>query len=156
MGGSARAWQPRLRLTCEYADVFSDKIPTKIDVRHEVDLIPGSKKCATRQCPLPRDQVKAFDAFFDGRCKTDHVRESLLPHSSSTFCVKKDTGGWRIVHSFTKLYDAAIPAQMPIPRKDMMLNSLSGSIIFSAIDLIDGFYQILTRRSDIPLTAVSN
>ncbi|KAE8988964.1 hypothetical protein PF005_g10747 [Phytophthora fragariae] len=32
---------------------------------------------------------------------------------------------------------------------------MSGSVIYSAIDLTDGFYQILMRESDIPLTAVS-
>ncbi|KAE9234685.1 hypothetical protein PF004_g9319 [Phytophthora fragariae] len=32
---------------------------------------------------------------------------------------------------------------------------MSGSAIYSAIDLADGFYQILMRESDIPLTAVS-
>ena len=37
----------------------------------------------------------------------------------------------------------------------MVLNAMSGSVIFSAIDLTDGFYQILMRESDIPLTAVS-
>ncbi|KAE9034871.1 hypothetical protein PR003_g12623 [Phytophthora rubi] len=32
---------------------------------------------------------------------------------------------------------------------------MSGSVIYSAIDLTDGLYQILMRESDIPLTAVS-
>uniref|UniRef100_A0AAV1UY95 Reverse transcriptase domain-containing protein n=1 Tax=Peronospora matthiolae TaxID=2874970 RepID=A0AAV1UY95_9STRA len=32
---------------------------------------------------------------------------------------------------------------------------MSGSIIFSAINLTNGCYQILMRQSDIPLTAVS-
>ncbi|KAE9317358.1 hypothetical protein PF008_g18767 [Phytophthora fragariae] len=32
---------------------------------------------------------------------------------------------------------------------------MSGSVIYSAIDLTDGFYQILMRESDIHLTAVS-
>ena len=143
----------------EYADVFPDKIPAELPadrgVRHEIDLVPGSKYCVTRQWPLPRDQVEAIDAFFEGRRKAGHVRESVSPHSSPTFCVKKATGGWRIVHAFNKLNDATIPAQTPIPRKDMVLNSMSGSVIFSAIDLTDGFYQILMRQSDIPLTAVS-
>ena len=31
---------------------------------------------------------------------------------------------------------------------------MSGCVIFSAIDLTDGFYQILMRQSDIPLTEV--
>ncbi|KAG3125816.1 hypothetical protein PC128_g27307 [Phytophthora cactorum] len=34
----------------------------------------------------------------------------------------------------------------------MVLDAMSGSEIFSAIDLTDGFYQILMRLSDIPLT----
>ncbi|GMF45466.1 unnamed protein product [Phytophthora fragariaefolia] len=140
-------------------NVFPDKIPAVLPadrgVRHEIDLAPGAKYCVTRQWPRPRDQVKAIDEFFEGRRQAGHVRESTSPHSSPTFCVKKVTGGWRIVHAFNKLNDATIPEQTPIPRKDMVLDSMSGSVIFSAIDLTDGFYQILMRESDIPLTAVS-
>ncbi|KAE9260283.1 hypothetical protein PR003_g34436, partial [Phytophthora rubi] len=99
--------------------------------------------------------VQAIDDFFEGRRKAGHVRESISPHSSPTFCVKKATGGWRIVHAFNKLNDANIPAQTPIPRKDMVLDTMSGSVIYSAIHLTDGFYQILMRESDIPLTTVS-
>ncbi|GMF55681.1 unnamed protein product [Phytophthora fragariaefolia] len=116
---------------------------------------PNAKYCVTRQWPLPRDQVKAIDEFFEGHWQAGHVRESTSPRSSPTFCVKKATGGWRIVHAFNKLNDATIPAQTLIPRKDMVLDFMSGSVIFSAIDLTDGFYQILMRESDIPLTAVS-
>jgi hypothetical protein len=32
---------------------------------------------------------------------------------------------------------------------------MGGSTVFSALDLMDGFYQILMRQEDIPLTAVS-
>ena len=102
----------------------------------------NSKYCVTRKWPLPRDQVKATDAFFNGRRKAGHVRESLSPHSSPTFCVKKATRRWRIVHVFNKLNDVTIPAQTPILRKDMALNSMSESVIFSVIDLNDGLYQI--------------
>lgn len=35
-----------------------------------------------------------------------------------------------------------------------MLNAMSGSTIFSAVDLTDGFCQILMRESDVPFTAV--
>ena len=69
--------------------------------------------------------------------------------------MKKATGGWRIVHAFNNLNDATIPVQEPILSKDMVLDSISGSAIFRAIDLTDAFYQICMRPSDIPLTAVS-
>ena len=138
----------------EYQDVFPDEVPSELPldrgIRHEIDLEPGTKYCVTRQWPLPREQVEAIDKFFASRQKAGQVQESNSPHSSPTFCVKKATGGWRIVHAFNKLNDATIPAQTPVPRKDMIVNSMSGSTVFSAIDLMDGFYQTLIEQKMFP------
>ncbi|POM67541.1 LOW QUALITY PROTEIN: Reverse transcriptase, partial [Phytophthora palmivora] len=105
--------------------------------------------------PLPREQVKAIDDFFESRRNAGQVRESKSPHSAPTFCVKKPQGGWRIVHAYNKLNDATVPAQTPIPRKDVIIDSMAKSTIYSALDLRDGFDKILMRESDFPLTAVS-
>lgn len=72
-----------------------------------------------------------------------------------TFYVKKATGGWRIVHAYNKLNAATIPAQTPIPRKDVIIDGMGGSTMFSTMDLRDEFYQILMLERDIPLTSVS-
>ena len=150
---------PAYSLLREFQDIFPDEVPSVLPkdrgIRHEIDLVPGTKYCVTRQWPLPREQVEAIDKFFESRRRSGHVRESKSPHCTPTFCVKKATGGWRIVHAFNKLNDATIPAQTPIPRKDMTIDSMQGSQTFSAIDLMDGYYQILMREKDIPLTAVS-
>lgn len=116
--------------------------------------MPGAKFCVTRQWPLPRHQVQAIDELFDGRRLASHVRESTTPNSCPTFCDKKVTGGWRVVHAYNKLNDATILAQTPIPRMDMVLDTMSRSTIYGAIDLIDSFYQILMRESDMALTVV--
>ena len=130
-------------------------MPKDKGTRHEIELKPGSKYCVMKQWPLPREQVLAIDKFFADRVKAGHVRESTSPHSSPTFCVRKATGGWRIVHAFNKLNAATIPAQTPIPRKDVIIDGMSKSRIFSSMDLMDGFYQILMRERDNPYTAVS-
>ncbi|OWZ15832.1 reverse transcriptase [Phytophthora megakarya] len=124
-------------------------------IQHEIDLVPGRKYCVTRQWPLPREQVKAIADFFESRRKSRQVRESKSPHRPPTVCVKKPQGGWRIVHSYNKLKDATIPTQTPISRKDVIFDAMSKSTIYIALDLRDGFYQLLMRESDIPLTAVS-
>ncbi|KAG3025335.1 hypothetical protein PC121_g24712 [Phytophthora cactorum] len=143
----------------EHKDVLPDEIPAELPqdkgIQHEIDLVPGTKYCVTRQWPLPRDQVKAIDDFFESRRQAGHVRESKSLHRSPTFCVKKPEGGWRIIHAYNKLNDATIPAQTPIPRKDVIIDSMAKSTIYGALDLRDGFYQILMRESDIALTAVS-
>uniref|UniRef100_H3GPJ3 Reverse transcriptase domain-containing protein n=1 Tax=Phytophthora ramorum TaxID=164328 RepID=H3GPJ3_PHYRM len=150
---------PFYKVLREYKDVLPDDIPAELPqdkgVQHEIDLVPGTKYCVTRQWPLPREQVKAIDDFFESRRNAGQVRESKSPHSAPTFCVKKPQGGWRIVHAYNKLNDATVPAQTPIPRKDVIIDSMTSSTIFSTLDLRDGFYQILMRESDIPLTAVS-
>ncbi|KAG6586721.1 reverse transcriptase [Phytophthora cinnamomi] len=150
---------PYYELLREYKDVLPEEIPAELPqdkgIQHEIDLVPGTKYCVTRQWPLPREQVKAIDDFFESRRKAGQVRESKSPHSAPTFCVKKPQGGWRIVHAYNKLNDATVPAQTPIPRKDVIIDSMAGSTVYSALDLRDGFYQILMRESDIPLTAVS-
>ena len=150
---------PFYGLLREFEDIFPEEVPSELPhdkgTRHEIDLVPGTKYCVTRQWPLPPEQVRAIDDFFEKRRKAGQVRESKSPHTSPTFCVKKATGGWRIVHAFNKLNDATIPAQTPIPRKDVIIDGMQGSTIFSTLDLRDGFYQILMREKDIPLTAVS-
>uniref|UniRef100_A0AAV1V6G6 Reverse transcriptase domain-containing protein n=2 Tax=Peronospora matthiolae TaxID=2874970 RepID=A0AAV1V6G6_9STRA len=108
-----------------------------------------------KQWPLPREQVTAIDKFFADRLAAGHVKESRSPHISPTFCVRKATGGWRIVHAFNKWNTATALAQKPIPTKDVIIDGVAKSTIFSSMDLLDGFYQILTRERDIPYTAVS-
>ena len=103
---------------------------------------------------MPREQVLAIDTFFADRLAVGHVRESTSPHSSLTFCLRKATGGWRIVHAFNKLNAATVPAQTPIPRKDVIIEGMARSTIFSSMYLMNGFYQILMREREIFYTAV--
>ena len=121
---------------------------------HEIELKPVSKCCVMKQWPLPREQVLAFDKFFADRFAAGHVRESTSPRSSLTFCVRKAARGWRIVHAFNKLNAATVPAQTPIPRKDVIIDGMSKSNIFSSMDRMHDFYQIIMRERDIPYTAV--
>ena len=81
-------------------------------------------------------------------------RVSLLsPHRH--FVSKKTNGKWCIVHAYNKLNATTIPALTPFPTKDALQNNMAGSTMYSALDLVDGYYQLLMRTSDIPLTAVS-
>ena len=150
---------PFYPLVKEFQDVVCHNPPSILPpdrgVRHEIDLVPGTKYCVTRQWPLPKEQCDVIDEFFRAKHAAGMVRESKSPHSTPTFCVKKPNGKWRIVHAYNKLNAATIPAQTPIPRKDVLQNNMVGCTLYSALDLVDGYYQLLMRTSDIPLTAVS-
>ena len=79
------------------------------------------------------------------------VRESKSPYSTPTFCVKKPNGKWRIVHDYNNLNAATIPAQTLIHRKDVLQNNMVDCTTYSALDLVDGYYQLLMQASNIRL-----
>ncbi|GMG15529.1 unnamed protein product [Phytophthora fragariaefolia] len=51
-----------------------------------------------------------------------------------------------MVHAFNKLNAATIPASTPIPRKDVLQNNMAGCTDFSALDMVDGYYQLRNAR----------
>ncbi|CAH0518997.1 unnamed protein product [Peronospora belbahrii] len=120
---------PYFPLLKEYGDVVSKEPPKRLSldicVRHEIALVPGTKYYVMRQWPLPRKQCNVIDEFFRAKHAAGMVRETT------------------------------IPAQTPIPRKDVLQNNMVGCAMYSALDLVDGYYQLLMRASNIPLTAVS-
>ena len=92
----------------------------------------------------------AIDRFFTDRLAAGQIRKVVSPHSSPTLCVRKAKGGWRIMHAFNNLKAETIPAQTPIPRKDVIIDSMSKSYIFSSMGLMDGLYNIRMRVKGTP------
>uniref|UniRef100_A0AAV1TY07 Polyprotein n=1 Tax=Peronospora matthiolae TaxID=2874970 RepID=A0AAV1TY07_9STRA len=161
---TSQSWEslktnPSYKDLVEFRDVFPESVPCELPkdkgTRHEIELKPGSKNRVMKQWPLTREQVTAIDNFFADRLAAGHVRESTSTHSYPTFCVRNATGGWWIVHVFNKLNAATVPAQTPIPRKDVIIDGMAKSTTFSSIDLMGGFDQICMRGRDIPYTALS-
>ena len=59
------------------------------------------------------------------------------------------------MHAYNKLNAATIPAQAPIPRKDVLQNNMAGCKMYSALDLVDGYYQLIMQAGIIPHKVVS-
>ena len=105
---------PFYPLVKEFQDVVCHDPPSFLppdrDVRHEIEVVPGTKYCVTRQWPLPKEQCDVIDDFFRAKHAAVMVRESKSFHSTPTFCVRKPNGKWRIVHAYNKIYAPTIPA----------------------------------------------
>lgn len=132
-----------------------DELPMDRGTRHEIDLVPGTKYCVTSQWPLSKEQVEAIGKFFVMWRKAGHIQESKSPHCSPTFCVKKTTGGWRIVHAFNKLNDATNSClnTNSSERYDPERNVWQHGVYRNRFD--GWVLSISNGGSDIPLTAVS-
>ncbi|CEG46215.1 reverse transcriptase [Plasmopara halstedii] len=153
-------WDLYYALVKEFQDVIAKYPPSVLPpdrgVHLKIDLVPGTKYCVTRQWPLPKEQCDDIDAFFRAKHDAGMLRKSKSSHSTPTFCFRKLNGKWRIFHAYNKFNAATIPAQTPISSKDVLPDNMVGCTKYSALDLVDGYYQLLMRASDILLTAVSS
>lgn len=81
------------------------------------------------------------------------VRESSSPWSSRIVLVRKKTGEIRPCIDYRKINSLTKKDAYPIPRTQDCLDALSGSVMFSTLDMTSGYFQVPIREEDIPKTA---
>ena len=78
----------------------------------------------------------------------DLIRPSISLFGAPVLFVKKPNGTFRMCVDYRALNKATIRNQYPIPRVDDLLDQLRGAKVFSAIDLMQGYYQIKIQDAD--------
>ena len=82
------------------------------------------------------------------------IRHSNSPYSSSLVIIPNKSGGVRITVNCKKLNKISNLIQLPIPRVDEILDSLSMGRVFSLFNLVSSFHQITTPMDTVSLLSL--
>lgn len=145
----------------KYADIFylsGDSLQTTDVYSHTISLKPHTSPIFTKPYRLPYSQKAEINNQINKMLNEGIIEPSKSDWSSPVLLVPKklDKNGqkqWRLVIDYRKLNNCIEDDKYPLPDITEILESLSGSIYFTHLDLYQGYYNVNLDSKSRKLTA---
>lgn len=136
-------------ICAKFSDIFylpGDNLTTTNLPAQNIQLKPNSTPAYTKQYRLPFSQREELENQVQKMLSDDIIEPAKSDWSSPVLLVPKksenNTKKWRLVIDFRKLNNTILDDKFPLPNITDILDSLSGSIYFSQLDLTQAYYQV--------------
>lgn len=148
------------KICAKYADVFhldGDPLTVTNLYRQKIQLNENASPVYVKPYRLPQAQKSEIQRQVHKMLDEDIIEEARCEWSSPLLIVpKKSTNEvkkWRVVIDYRLANKQIKDEKMPLPCITEILDSLSGAIYFSHLDLSQGYYQLELDRDSRPYTA---
>ncbi|XP_071905996.1 uncharacterized protein [Coffea arabica] len=142
----------------EFSDVFPEELttlPPEREVEFKIDLVPGTAPISKTPYRMAPAELKELKIQLQDLLEKGFVKESDSPWGAPVLFVKKKDGSLRLCIDYRGLNEVTIKNKYPLPLIDSLFDQLQGSVVFSKLDLRQGYYQLKIKKEDIPKTAFS-
>lgn len=141
----------------EYSDLFREELPMKMPpkrgVEHRIELIEGAQPQNRGIYRLSIAEQKELKKQLRELLDQGFIRPSKSPWGAPVLFVPKKNGKLRMCIDYRALNKLTIKNRYPIPRIEDLMDQLTGSQVFSKIDLCSGYHQVRIAEADIEKTA---
>lgn len=149
------------KICAKYSDVFhleNDSLTVTNIYKERIHLQKFAKPVYVKPYRIPYAQKAEVEKQVGDMLRAGVIEETRSPWSSPILIVpkKNDANGnkkWRLVIDYRLLNKQVEDDKFPLPNITEILDSLSGAMYFSHLDLSQGYYQIELEPSSRPCTA---
>ena len=142
-------------LEAEFPEVFSVsnlRLPPKYDIVHCIEttgppIKQRPRRLSSKKLAVLRKELTQLEQL-------GIIMPSSSPWRSPVHMVKKSNGSWRVVGDYRRLNQVTVKDSYSIPFLYDFTENISGSTIFSSIDLFKSYHQIHIHPEHIAKTAI--
>ncbi|XP_060170593.1 uncharacterized protein LOC132601530 [Lycium barbarum] len=140
----------------QYASIFEPPTtlpPHRRAFDHRIPLIESANPVSKRPYRYPGIKKDIIEKLVQEMLDQSIIQHSTSPYASPVVLVGKKDGCWRLCVDYRELNQLTIKNKFPIPIIEDLLDELCGAVVFSNIDLRDGYHQLRMHEGDTQKTA---
>jgi hypothetical protein len=141
----------------EFLDVMPKDLPKDLPPRrrvdHAIEVVSRVAPPAKAPYKMNHEELKKLKVQLEELLAKGYIKPSKSPNGAPVLFVHKKDGTLRMCVDYRALNKAMVKNRYPLLRIDNLFDRLSGTKVFSMIDLCSRYYQIQIAKGDEEKTA---